>query len=133
MKTKVSKDLIQTGIKGLDEIFMGGIKQNNIILLEGSPGTGKTTLGLEFIYRGAKELKENGLIISFELSPQKLLRDAKGFGWDLDQLQKKNKIKIIYTSPMVVLQELQSPNSVLINEIKSLGAKRILIDGLTPL
>lgn len=133
MKRKVAKDLVETGIQGLDEIFMGGVKQNNIILLEGSPGTGKTTLGLEFIYRGAKDLKENGLIISFELSPEKLLRDAKGFGWDFEQLTKKNKVKIIYTSPMVILQELQSPNSVLINEIKSVGAKRILIDGLTPL
>lgn len=133
MKKKISKDLVPTGIEGLDDIFIGGVKENNIILLEGSPGTGKTTLGLEFIYRGARDMKENGLIISFELSPQKLLRDAKGFGWDFEQLQRKNKVKIIYTSPMVVLQELQSPNSVLINEIKSIGAKRILIDGLTPL
>lgn len=132
MKRK-SKDLVETGIKGLDEIFIGGIKENNIVLVEGSPGAGKTTLGLEFIYRGARDLKENGLIISFELSPQKLMRDAKDFGWDFDSLIRKNRVKIIYTSPMVILQELQSPNSVLINEIKSINAKRILIDGLTPL
>lgn len=130
---KKSRDLVETGIAGLDEIFMGGVKENNIILLEGSPGTGKTTLGLEFIYRGARDMKENGLIISFELSPQKLLRDAKGFGWDFEGLIRKNRVKIIYTSPLVILQELQSPNSVLINEIKSLDARRILIDGLTPL
>lgn len=130
---KKMKDLVKTGIEGLDEIFMGGIKENNIILLEGNPGSGKTTLGLEYIYKGAKELKENGLIVSFELSPQKLLRDAKGFGWDFENLQRKNKVKIIYTSPSVILQELQSPDGVLINEIRSLNAKRIFIDGLTPL
>lgn len=130
---KKAKDLVKTGILGLDEIFIGGIKENNIILVEGSPGAGKTTLGLEYIYRGAKDLKENGLIVSFELSPQKLLRDAKGFGWDFESLVRKNKVKIIYTSPMVVLQELQSPDGVLINEIRALNAKRILIDGLTPL
>lgn len=132
-KNKEIDDLIKTGIPGLDEIFLGGIKKNNIILLEGSPGTGKTTLGLEFIYRGAKDFKECGLIISFELSPQKLLRDARGFGWDLASLQKKNKVKLIYTNPSVILQELQNPEGVLINEIKAIGAKRILIDGLTPL
>lgn len=130
---KKSRDLVKTGIRGLDEIFMGGIKENNIILVEGSPGSGKTTFGLEYIYRGAKDLKENGLIVSFELSPQKLLRDAKGFGWDFESLQRKNKVKIIYTSPMVILQELQSPDGVLINEIRAINAKRILIDGLTPL
>lgn len=133
MHSKKSKDFLKTGIRGLDEIFLGGIKENNIILVEGSPGSGKTTMGLEYIYRGAKELKENGLIVSFELSPQKLLRDAAGFGWDFESLQKKNKVKIIYTSPMVILQELQAPDGVLINEIRSLNAKRILIDGLTPL
>ncbi len=130
---KKVKDLTKTGITGLDEIFMGGIKENNIILVEGSPGSGKTTFGLEYIYRGAKDFKENGLIVSFELSPQKLLRDAKGFGWDFESLQRKSRVKIIYTSPLVILQELQSPDGVLINEIRSLNAKRILIDGLTPL
>lgn len=132
-KPKDTSELIQTGITGLDEIFLGGVRTNNIILLEGSPGAGKTTLGLEFIYRGAKEYKENGLIISFELSPQKIMRDAKAFGWDLAGLIKRNKIKIIYTNPSVILQELQNPEGVLINEIKAINAKRIMIDGITPL
>lgn len=132
-KAKEYRETIKTGITGLDEIFMGGVRANNIILLEGSSGTGKTTLGLEFIYRGAKDLKENGLIISFELTPQKLMRDAQGFGWDLASLQKKNKIKIIYTNPAIILQELQNPDGLLSNEIRALDAKRILIDGLTPL
>ena len=132
-KPKDTHDLVNTGISGLDEIFLGGVRRNNIILLEGSPGSGKTTFGLEFIYKGAKDYKENGLIISFELSPQKILRDSKGFGWDIAGMQKKNKIKIIYTNPSVILQELQNPEGVLINEIKAINAKRILIDGITPL
>lgn len=132
-KAKEYRDTIKTGVSGLDEIFLGGIKAQNIILLEGSAGTGKTTLGLEFIYRGAKDFKENGLIISFEMSPQKLMRDASGFGWDLAGLQKKNKIKIIYTDPAIILKELQNPEGILMKEIKAINAKRILIDGITPL
>lgn len=73
-------DLMHTGITGLDDILLGGIKQGNILLVEGAPGTGKTTLGLEFIYRGVANPGEPGLIVSFELSPQKLSRDAAGFG-----------------------------------------------------
>ena len=130
---KSSPDSILTGISGLDEVLIGGVKQNNIILVEGAPGTGKTTLGLEFIYRGAKEFGEPGLIVSFELSPQKLLRDAAGFGWDFESLQAEGKVKIIYTSPMVILDELQSPDGVLSSEIKAIGAKRILVDGLAPM
>jgi len=130
---KPSETQVPIGISGLDEIFLGGVEQGNILLVEGAPGTGKTTLALEFIYRGASVYDEPGLIVSFELSPQKLLRDAKGFGWDFEKYQKEDKIKIIYTSPLVILQELQSHDGVLSSEIKRLGAKRLVIDGLTPL
>lgn len=124
---------IQTGIKGLDDIFLGGIKKNNIILVEGGPGSGKTTFGLEFIYKGAKEFKENGLIISFELTPDKLIRDARGFGWDFGELEKKKKLKILYTTPAAILDDLQSPDSLLMTQIREVDAKRVLIDGITPL
>ena len=126
-------DLKKTGITGLDEVLMGGVRSENIILLEGGPGSGKTTLGLEFIYRGAEEFNESGLVVSFELSPQKLMRDAKGFGWDFESLQEEGKIKVIYTSPGVLLDELQSPDGVLASEIRKTKAKRILIDGIAPL
>lgn len=126
-------DLIHTGIAGLDDILLGGIRQGNVVLVQGAPGTGKTTLGLEFIYRGASAYDEPGLIVTFELSPQKLLRDAAGFGWPLERLETKGAVKIVYTSPLVVLQELQSHDGLLMSEIKRLGVKRVLIDGLTPL
>ncbi len=126
-------DLIHTGIKGLDDILLGGIKRGNILLVEGAAGTGKTTLGLAFIYRGVMDFDEPGLIISFELSPQKLLRDAKGFGWDFEALEQKGKLKIIYTSPLVILQELQSHDGLLMTEMRRMSARRVLLDGLTPL
>lgn len=127
------RSFIETGIFGLDEILMGGVIRGNVIILEGMPGTGKTTFGLEFIYRGAKDFNEPGLIITFETSPAKLKRDAAGFGWDLDALEKQNKIRIVFTSPSVLLEELQTHDGVLAQEIQKLGAKRVVIDGLTPL
>ena len=62
------RDLIQTGIYGLDEIFLGGILNGNLILVEGAVGTGKTLLGMEFIYRGIIEQDEPGIIVVFETS-----------------------------------------------------------------
>ena len=47
-------DRVKTGIRGLDDILTGGIPRGNVILLEGAIGTGKTTTGLEFVYRGAR-------------------------------------------------------------------------------
>src|SRR6266571_5335324 len=124
-------DRIQTGIYGLDQIFLGGILQGNLILVEGSAGTGKTLLGVEFIYRGITEQDEPGIIVLFETSPKKLIRDATGFGWNLDELQQRNKLKIIFTSPKVLDQELRSPDSLLLETAAEIGARRILIDGIS--
>ena len=81
------QDLVKTGITGLDAILSGGIPRGNIILLEGAIGTGKTTLGVEFVYRGASEFDEPGIIVLFEVSPDKLVRDAARLGWDLPALE----------------------------------------------
>src|SRR5947208_8824484 len=124
-------DLIRTGIYGLDEIFLGGILQGNLVLVEGAVGVGKTLLGLEFIYRGITEHDEPGIIVVFESSPKKLIRDATGFGWNLDELQQRNKLKIIFTSPQVLDQELRSPDSLLLETAKEIGAQRIFIDGIS--
>ena len=52
----------------------------NIILAAGSAGTGKTTLGVEFVYRGASQFNEPGVIVLFEVAPDKLIRDAGSSG-----------------------------------------------------
>src|ERR1700674_5532326 len=123
-------DVIQTGIYGLDQIFLGGILKGNVILVEGAAGVGKTLLGVEFIYRGITEHDQPGVIVVFETSPKKLIRDATGFGWNLDELQQRNKLKIIFTSPQVLDQELRSPDSLLLEAATEIGAQRIFIDGV---
>jgi circadian clock protein KaiC len=57
------RDLVRTGISGLDPILFGGIPRGNLIVVEGAAGTGKTTLGVEFVFRGAAEFGEPGLIV----------------------------------------------------------------------
>src|ERR1700690_1048091 len=78
-------DLIKTGIAGLDSILLGGIPRSNVILVQGVTGSGKTLMGLEFIYRGIIQFDEPGLVVVFETSPDKVIRDAAGFGWNLDE------------------------------------------------
>src|SRR5215510_11024921 len=124
-------DLIQTGIAGLDDILRGGMPKGNVILVEGAAGTGKTLLGMEFIYRGATQYNEPGMIVSFEVAPQKLIRDAANFGWDLEALQQQNRLKLLFTSPQVLSQELTSPDSLLLETAEAMGAQRIFIDGIS--
>jgi circadian clock protein KaiC len=124
-------NLIRTGIHGLDEILRGGLPRGNVILVEGAAGTGKTILGVEFIYEGITQFDEPGIIVTFEVSPKKLVRDAAAFGWNLDAVQQQNKLKIIFTSPPVLNQELRSPDSLLLETAAQMKAQRIFIDGLS--
>jgi circadian clock protein KaiC len=123
--------LIQMGIAGLDDILWGGLPEGNVVLVKGAAGTGKTLLGMEFIYHGVTVYNEPGLIVSFEVSPQKLLRDAASFGWDCAALQQQNWLKLLFTSPQVLSQELQSPDSLLLETAAEMGAQRLCIDGMT--
>lgn len=129
----VPSDQVRTGIPGLDEVLLGGIPRNNNVLVEGAPGTGKTTLGLGFIHAGASELGEPGVVVSFELDPAKIIRDARGFGWNFQPLLDDGRVTILNASPAVLLQELRADDSVLMGHLRRLGAKRLMIDGLTPL
>lgn len=126
----MERDLVETGISGLDAILSDGIPRGSIILLEGSIGTGKTTLGMEFVYRGASQFDEPGIIIVFEVSPDRLVRDAAGVGWDLPALERADKLKIIFTTRQVFERELQQADSLLLEEAKRIGARRIFVDGV---
>jgi len=122
--------LIKTGIKGLDLILLGGIPRTNVILVQGVTGSGKTLLGMEFIYRGITQYGEPGLVVVFETSPDKLIRDAAGLGWNLDALQKQKKLQIIFTTAQVFDQEMRVPDSLLLETARELGAQRIFVDGI---
>lgn len=122
--------VIRTGIEGLDEILLGGISKDNVIVVQGDIGTGKTLFGMEFIYRGITQFNEPGMIVVFETSAQKLIRDAAAMGWDFVELQTQKKLQIIFTSPEVFEQEIRSPDSLLLETAVEIGAQRIFIDGI---
>jgi circadian clock protein KaiC len=123
-------DLVKTGVAGLDEILSGGIPRGNVVLVEGAIGCGKTTLGVEFIYQGASRFDEPGIIVLFEVSPDKIIRDAQRFGWDLRELERTDRLRIVFTSREVLRQELEQADSVLLQDAARIGARRIFIDGV---
>ncbi len=124
-------ELIKTGTDGLDEVFFGGIIPNNALLVEGTPGAGKTTLGLQYIYKGALLYGQPGIIITFEEEPEKLYRDALVFGWNLREMESRNMIRVIPSSPETVRDMLLKPESGFTKLSKSIGASRVMVDSVT--
>ncbi len=127
----MERDLVRTGIAGVDALLSGGLPRRNIVLLEGAVGTGKTTLGVEFVYRGASVFDEPGIIVLFEVSPAKLVRDAAGFGWDLPALERDGRLRIIFTTREVFRQEIQQADSLLLEQAAKMRARRIFVDGVS--
>ncbi|MBE7941931.1 MULTISPECIES: ATPase domain-containing protein [Ramlibacter] len=75
-----------TGIDGLDAVLGGGLPTHHLYLIEGNPGAGKTTMGLQFLRRGM-ELGEKGLYITLSETTSELLTVAQSHGWDLDGVE----------------------------------------------
>jgi circadian clock protein KaiC len=84
MNAAMSQDSrLSSGISGLDEIISGGWPPNHLYLVEGDPGTGKTTLALQFLLQGAKR-GERVLYVTLSESKQELEGVAASHGWKLD-------------------------------------------------
>ncbi len=76
---------VPTGIPGLDEILLGGLPENGVYLIKGGTGTGKTTLGLQFLLEGARQ-GETCLFVSLSQSTRMIERIAASHGWTLDDI-----------------------------------------------
>jgi circadian clock protein KaiC len=122
---------VKTGINGLDKMLGGGFLRETANLVEGAPGTGKTTLGMQFIYNGITKFNEPGLIITFEEFPQQYYNDAAAFGWDFRQLEKEGLLKIIMTSPEVSQLDIESVGGMIENYVTQMGARRVVVDSMT--
>jgi len=122
---------VKTGIEGLDQLLYGGFLEGDAVLVVGSPGTGKTSLGMQFLYNGITKYDEPGFFITFEEFPQQIYRDGLNFGWDLRQLEEENKLKVLFTSPDLMQQDIQRQEGLLPEMIREIGAKRVVVDSIT--
>src|SRR6201999_4666660 len=76
---------LTTGVSGLDDILGGGLTPHRVYLVEGTPGTGKTTLSLQFLLDGLKR-GESGLYITLSETAEELSAVAATHGWSLEPL-----------------------------------------------
>ncbi|MCI4369088.1 MAG: circadian clock protein KaiC [Thermoplasmata archaeon] len=129
-----------TGIAGLDNILDGGIPRGNMVLLAGSVGTGKTTLSLEFLVRGA-ERGERSMFLSVTEASAKLIENLSSFEFFKKELMESGlltfvDVPTIYDKLGMDQEELSVDDiDLLIRTIgglvKELGVRRMVLDSLT--
>lgn len=128
-----------TGIRGLDEITLGGLPRGRPTLVCGSAGCGKTLLGMEFLVRGATEFNEPGVCLSFEETAGELTSNVASLGFDLATLIKHKKLAIdhIYLERSLIEEtgeyDLEALFVRIEHAVDSIGAKRVLLDSVEAL
>jgi circadian clock protein KaiC len=129
-----------TGIEGLDNILGGGIPWGNMVLVAGSVGTGKTTLSLEFLVRGA-ERGERSLFLSVTEASEKLKQNLSGFEFFRPDLVASGAlvfvdVPVIYEKlgldhEELTLEEIDLLIEAIRSIAKELGVRRVVLDSLT--
>ncbi|WLG98069.1 ATPase domain-containing protein [Pseudomonas sp. FP198] len=104
-----------TGIEGLDDVLSGGLSRGHVFLLEGEPGTGKTTVALHFLMAGAKA-GERSLYITLSETERELRQGAASHGWTLDE-----NIHIFELTPPESLLNADQQQSLLYSSDLELG------------
>ena len=137
---------VKTGVPGLDELLEGqGIPEGYHVFLLGSPGSGKTTLALQFLHYGAS-IGENGIYISLDEAPHILIRNMRRVGIDLESDIKSKRLALIDASPIRHIPgtvkigafaigkrdfSLASLIDAIQNHARELHAKRLVIDPIS--
>jgi circadian clock protein KaiC len=126
------------GVPGLDNILCGGLARRRIYLLEGSPGTGKTTAATSFLRAGAK-LGEKGLYITLSETEEELRDTARSHGWDLEDIEvfelvppeslldEQQQQSLLYSSDL----ELGETTRMIFEAVERVQPARVVIDSLS--
>jgi circadian clock protein KaiC len=131
---------VATGIAGLDDILSGGLPAEHLYLIEGDPGTGKTTLALQFLMEGVRA-GETSLYITLSESKRELLIAAESHGWNLDNvnifellpdessLRPDQQYTVYHASDV----ELVDTTAAVLEQVEKLKPRRVVVDSLSEL
>jgi circadian clock protein KaiC len=134
-----TKPKARTGVEGLDDILAGGLQRGRVYLIEGSPGTGKTTIATQYLLEGAVQ-GERGLYITLSETEEELRASAASHGWSYDEpnvvfellppeslLDEEQQQSLLYSSDL----ELGETTKRIFEAIEEHKPERVVIDSLS--
>ena len=138
MTGKPTADIARFGQAGIDDILNGGLPRHRVYLIEGKPGTGKTTLAMQFLLEG-RNLGETGLYITLSETKEELEASAASHGWSLDGIEiyelappetlldERQQQSLLYSSDL----ELGETTRLVFEVVDRVKPRRIVFDSLS--
>ncbi|HYG63712.1 MAG TPA: ATPase domain-containing protein [Thermoanaerobaculia bacterium] len=135
---EIGSSLDSTGIAGLDDVLAGGFPPHQLYLVEGRPGTGKTTLALQFLLAG-RARGETVLYVTLSETRRELLAVGRSHGWSLDgihihemepleeSLAPEQQLTIFHPSEL----ELSETTSKVLKTVEEIRPSRVVFDSLS--
>ncbi len=136
----MNKTHASTGISGLDNVLAGGFPRNHLFLVEGHPGTGKTTLALQFLLAGERE-GEKSLYVTLSESKEEIVEVGASHGWKLDsipifemtpteeELSPEEQYTVFHPSDV----ELNDTTKLVLQQVDRSNPSRVVFDSLSEL
>ena len=121
---------VKTGVPGLNDLIEGGFERGAVVLVAGDAGCGKSTFANQYLFFGATMYDEPGVLITFEEKKIDVYRHMARYGWDLEQLEREKKL-LVFEYPPHEIERFISEGEIIEDAIKSIGAKRLVIDSVT--
>ncbi len=129
-----------TGIVGLDDILEGGLPRDHLYLIEGDPGTGKTTIAMQFLMEGTRQ-GQKSLYVTLSETKAELLEIAESHGWSLegielcelapDEAQLKPEAQYTVLNPSEI--EMTETINAVLSEVERFQPARVVFDSLSEL
>jgi circadian clock protein KaiC len=131
---------ISIGVKGLDDVLGGGVPPGHLYLVDGDPGTGKTTLGIQFLLEGIAR-QEAVLYITLSESERELRQVAQSHGWTLkgieiyellpmeESLKAEEQYTVLYPGEV----ELSNTIKGILRRVEEIKPRRVVFDSLSEL
>ena len=121
---------IDIGVEGLDEMVLGGVPERSLMVALGSPGTGKTTLGLQFLNHSLAD-GGRGVYITLEETRERVLDTAGEKGWPFDEYEEAGRLAIVDLDPVEMANSLGSIQNDLPRLIREFDADRLVLDSVS--
>lgn len=128
----MERRFVKSGIPGLDAVLGGGILEGSVVTVSGPTGAGKSTFAAQFLYSGASESGEAGLLISIEESRKDFFFHMSGYVWDFAGLERERKF-VLLDYPIHEVDQIVNQPTAIAEIISSTGVKRVAIDSIMPI